>query len=279
MIDRRLVVGAALAGVAVPAWAQDNSRVRHHGVLVRVPDLDAALGFYGDGMGFAIADFLPREGWARLASNVPIYLEQSNGALPGGRVSNAEITFKVNNIEESRSTFQRAGAREVSENIFEVAVGKSIVFSDNAGIIHHALESNRPGAPFAEPRVYNTGFDLPVASIAPTRTLLEQGLGFVPMTERYFPPSIPYLEADSSFAFMLHHHQPGSPDWAPRANPQRSDLGVWQVFTSSDISSSVNRARLLGAESLLPRPERFAMGRRVSMVTPGGGPFEIWSWS
>ena len=101
---------------------------------------------------------------------------------------------------------------------YQVAIGRAQRFKDTTGIVHHMLQPNYALPPFAEPRIYNCGLDVPVDAIAPTRVLLEQKLGFAPMTERYFPPSIPYLEGDGSFGFMLHHNQPGEPDLRPRQN-------------------------------------------------------------
>lgn len=279
-MDRRVVLAGLGAMAPGAAFAQTNATVRHHGVLIRTPDLDAALAFYGDGLGFSIADFQPREGWARLACNLPIYLETA----PGGRlhqpdIANAEITFQSNNLEASIGVLRGAGARLTTEAPYEVAVGRSIRFADNAGVIHHMLQSNRPTPVFAEPRVYNCGLDVPAAAVAPTRALLEQALGFVAMTERYFPPSIPYLEADRSFAFMLHHHQPDEPDLRPREGARSDDLGAWQVFTTTDLRATASAARAAGAVALDRGPRRFPMGRRMAFITPGGGPFELWSWS
>lgn len=298
-VDRRLVIAGigALAPKVASAQAPAGNggptstdprfynltpppvAVRHHGVLIRTPSLDAALAFYGDGLGFAIADFQPRAEWARLASNLPIYIEASAaGRLPPHDVANSEITFKSNNLEATQSALRAAGAQNLSEAPYEVAVGRSIHFRDHAGIEHHLLQANREGPIFAEPRVYNTGFDVPVAAIEPTRALLERAFGFVPMTERYFPPSVPYLEADRSFAFMLHHHQPGSPDWKVRENPRSDDLGVWQVFVAADLRAAAAAAVSHGAIALDRRARRFPMGRRMAFVTPGGAPFEVWSW-
>lgn len=279
-VDRRTFVAGLGASIPGVARAQAGANVRHHGVLIRTTDLDAALAFYCDGMGLALGDFRPARGWARLSCNLPIYLEVSSSSrLHGAEIANAEITFQSNDLDASIPTLTAAGGRLTTAQPYEVAVGRSIRFADTAGIIHHMLQSSRPTPPFAEPRVYNCGFDVPAAAITPTRALLEQGLGFVAMTERYFPPSIPYLEADRSFAFMLHHHQPGEPDLAARPDPRADDLGVWQVFVAADLPAATRAATAAGAVPLDRRVPRFPMGRRMAFTTPGGGPFEIWSWT
>ena len=279
-ITRRLVFGAALAGAAAPGWAQPSANVSHHGVLIRTPNLDEALAFWGDGLGFAIADLRPREGWARLASNLPIYIEaRPQGRLAGGRVACVEITFQSNDLDVSIRSLRGAGAEIISDAPYEVAVGRSIRFKDSAGIVHHMLQPSRTGAPFAEPRVYNSGFEVPQAAIAPTRALLEQGLGFRAMTERYFPPSVPYLEQTGSFAFMLHHNQPFEEDLLPRTDARADDLGSTQVFAVPDLAAASRVALGQGATALDRRPQRFPMGRRRAFSTPGGAPFELWSWS
>lgn len=275
---RSLVTGVGAVLIPGLAFAEGNG-VRHHGALIRVPSLDAALAFWGDGMGFAIAEFRPREGLARLASNLPIYLEEApEGRLPPASAALVEITFQSNNLEASQLVLASAGARILTQQPREVAVGRSIVFSDIFGIPHHLLQSNRSPPVFAEPRIYNCGFEVPQSEIGPTRRLLEEGLGFKPMTERYFPPSIPYLEVDDSFAFMLHHNQPGSPDVESRMNGASDDLGVSQVFTTTDLPAISNAAVAAGAVALDRRSRRFGVASRRAFATPGGAPFEIWSW-
>lgn len=281
LFDRRLVVGGALASLTLaPAVAQTVSDVNHHGVIIRTPDLDDALAFWGDGLGFLIADLRPRDGWARLASNLPIYLEATpQGRLADERIACVEITFQSNDLEASMRSLRGAGSEIISETPYEVAVGRSIRFKDPAGIVHHLLQSSRLGPQFAEPRVYNSGFEVPQAAIPSTRALLEQGLGFIAMTERYFPPSVPYLEQSRSFAFMLHHNQPFEQDLLPRTDPRRDDLGAAQVFVVQDLGVASRAVIEHGAVALDHRARRFSLGRRRAFSTPGGAPFELWSWA
>lgn len=278
-ISRRVALGALCSAAADAAHAQPLPIVRHHGVLIRTPDLDGALAFYGDGLGFAIGELDARRGWARLSCNVPIYLEVvGSRQLHPPHLAGAEITFQSNDLEVSVRALQSAGATLTTSAPYTTAVGRSIRFADHAGAIHHMMQANRPTPPFAEPRVYNCGFDVPADAIAPTRALLERGFGLAPMTERYFPPSIPYLEADGSFGFMLHHNQEFEPDLAPREDSRQDDLGVCLVFTSTDLVGASAAARSGGALSLDRTPRAFPLGRRRGFATPGGAPFEIWQW-
>ncbi|GAM96950.1 hypothetical protein U91I_00571 [alpha proteobacterium U9-1i] len=193
-------------------------------------------------------------------------------------VANSEITFQSNDLDASIGVLRSAGARLTTSEPYVTAVGRSIRFADHAGVVHHMMHSARAAPLFAEPRIYNCGFDVPVAAIAPTRLLLESALGFVAMTERYFPPSVPYLEADRSFAFMLHHNQDFEPDLRPRETPSRDDIGVSLVFTSTDLRATA-RAAIAGGATVLDRGARtIALGHRMSFATPGGAPFEVWSW-
>jgi predicted enzyme related to lactoylglutathione lyase len=279
MLSRRVVLGGLAAVAAGHAEAEAAAQVRHHGVVIRTPDLDAALAFYGDGLGFAVTNLDARRGWARLAANMPIYLEVvGSGRLHPADVASSEITFQSNDLDASIAVLRGAGARLTTAEPYSTAVGRSIRFADHAGVIHHMMHSARPSPLFAEPRIYNCGFDVPASSIAPTRSLLEGALGFVPMTERYFPPSVPYLEADRSFAFMLHHHQDFEADLNVRDTPRRDDLGVALVFTSSDLRSASRAAIASGAIALDRSVRRFPSGQRMGFATPGGAPFEIWSW-
>ncbi len=278
-VSRRVALGGLAGMAAESSSANAAGRVRHHGVLIRTSDLDAALGFYGDGLGLGIADLDPRRGWARLVCNMPIYLEAvGDTRLHAENVASAEITFQSNDLDASVGRLRVAGARIATMEPYTTAVGRSVRFADHAGVVHHMMHSSRPAPVFAEPRIYNCGFDVPVAAVAPARSLLEGTLGFVPMTERYFPPSVPYLERDGSFAFMLHHHQNFEPDLRARESPERDDLGVALVFTSTDLRATARVAEAGGATLLERHARAFAHGWRMSLATPGGAPFEVWRW-
>lgn len=273
-LDRRellTVLGAA-------ALADDRVAIRHHGALIRVPSLDSAFAFYGDGMGFPLAQFDPHWRWARLVANLPIYLEQSEGRLPSQAGSAAEITFQVNDLATAIPNLQAAGAHVLTPEPYTTAVGRSIRFADSAGVVHHMMQAASAQPPFAEPRIYNCGFHVSHSAIGDARVLFS-ALGFLVMSERYYPPSLPYLERDHSFAFMLHEHQPFEADLEPRLDGRANDLGVWIVFTAPDLENASEVALHNGAIALTPQAEVFGWGRRRAFSGPAGAPFEIWSWT
>lgn len=274
-VNCRVALGGLASMIVGTAHANEGVQVRHHGVLIRTPELDAALAFYGDGLGLAIADFEPRRRWARIASNMPIYLEAvGNNRLHPENVANSEITFESNDLDASTGVLRSAGARLTTTGPYATAVGCAVRFADHAGVVHHMIHSARAAPVFAEPRIYNRGFDVPAAAIAPTRSLLEGAIGFAAMTERYFPPSVPYLETDRSFAFILHHKQDFEPDLLPREMPSRDNLGVPLVFTSMDLRAAARAAVAGGAKPLERSARTFSLGRRMRSATPGGAPFE-----
>lgn len=276
-ISRRRAASVLLAVAASPsAQAHAQGLVRHHGSLLKLGDLDLALSFFANGLGFGTAEYEPRRGWARLASNQAVYLEQSNGRAQPETAACAKVTFQTAALDVMIVHLTRAGAVTVSD-IRNVAVGRSILFRDPTGIVHSILQPNYTLPPFAEPRVYNSGLHVPQAHLAATRTLLEQGMGFVPLTERYFPPSVPYLEGDRSFSFMLHHNQPEEADFAVREGARSDDLGTWEVFTTEDLIAAARACVANGATQLQRRPSAFPRGERLAFLTPGGAPFELWS--
>lgn len=277
-VSRRAALGGSIAAFALSeARAAESGGVRLHGVLQKVNDFEQAVAFFGDTMGFGLAEFEPRHGWARLSSNVPIYLEATRGRLHPREAASSKIAFQTSSLEAATAYLQRAQA-EFFEAPREVAVGHSVRFADPSGAVHSLLQPNYAGAPVGEPRIYNCGFHLPVAAIPPARTLIESGLGFAPLTERYYPPSVPYLEGDRTFGFMLHHHQPSEPDFVERADARAEDAGVWLVFSTSDLDRAARSAAAHGATSL-GRTATRAGARRRAFLTPGGAPFEIWSWA
>jgi predicted enzyme related to lactoylglutathione lyase len=274
---RRTLLAASTLIATPKAFAEAGLVVRHHGALIKTASLDAAFAFYGDGMGFPIAGFAPHWRWAQLGANVPIYLEASSGRLTPQDGTCAELTFQSNDLDATIPVLRAAGARLLTETPYTTAVGRSIRFADTAGVVHHMMQANAAPPLFAEPRLYNCGFHMPHAAIAPTRLLLS-ALGFRASTERYYPPSIPYHEQDDTFAFMLHEHQPFEPDLAPNPSPRADDMGAWLVFTTNDLVRAGQRAHENGATLLTPGPVPFALGRRLALATPGGAPFELWMW-
>ncbi|NJM35754.1 MAG: hypothetical protein HC850_14840 [Rhodomicrobium sp.] len=255
---RALIVAAAMSGVSVSlARASTGARVVHHGVLIRVPDFDHALTIYSERMGLAAASFWPREGFARLICNLPIYVEAVNEPrLPLPDAAHVAITFMSNELAASRALHERAGATFESDEPNKVAVGKSYRFRDALGIKHHILQPARPTPIFAEPAVYNTGFQLPKAAMPAARRLLAEAMGFKVMTEQYYPPSVPFLEATGEFGFMAHEHHPWEADFAPRQSPSLSDIGVSMVFVTTDLPAASAAARTGGAVEITQKTNR-----------------------
>lgn len=278
ILSRRAALGGSIAAVTFgSAAAQESSGLRLHGVVQKVNDFEQAVAFFGDSMGFGLAEFDPRRGWARLSSNVPLYLEATTGRTHPREAASSKISFQTSSLEASTEFLRRAQA-DFFEAPREVAVGRSVRFVDPSGAVHSILQPNYVGAPVGEPRIYNCGFHLPVAAIPPARNLIESGLGFAPLTERYYPPSVPYLEADRTFGFMVHHHQPSETDFVERQDARADDAGAWLVFGAPDLDRASRSAVAHGAVAL-GRPPSLAGARRRAFLTPGGAPFEIWSWS
>lgn len=273
---RSVVAGAVGACLAAQASAGQSAKLRQHGVLLKVPDLDAALGFYGDGLGFPVNTATLGRGFAQLIANTPIYVEEvKNAAAIEPGAAHVYVALQTNDFDAGRRMLRAAGAKNISENVQEVAVGKVIYFEDPFGVRYSFMLINGERPPFSEPRIYNTGFHLPKAAIRAARKLVEDGFGFAAMTERYYPPSIPYLEANKSFAFMLHEHRPFETDWNPR-RVTPDDIGYSEVFVTRDLTDAVAAAKAHGARVLDKRPHRFPMGERVLIEVPGGAPLEIW---
>jgi catechol 2,3-dioxygenase-like lactoylglutathione lyase family enzyme len=281
---RRLLIAASLLAAQAPpiraaqpapapsAPQQDEIRqiARHHGVLIRVPDLDRARQFYVDLLGFE-AERLS-DTMLRLPDPTPIYLEQVAQPLrpPAEDEARAAIAFQARDIRVTAARLRERGVTFLSEEPIRVGVGLAMRFRDPFGNIHALLEQTAaPVPPFEEPEVYNSGFKIPDADTAALRDLFA-GLGIMVRTERYYPPSLPLGHRDGSFAFMLHENEQGEPEVRARIQPESAAVSL--VLATASLDGL--RSRLTDAE--IGDEGSFALGRRVRVTAPSGVSVEFW---
>ena len=268
-----------LAALQVPAHAGPEAlateqaatvpAVRHHGVLIRVPSLDAARTFYADVLGFRAVDVSPD--MLRLEDDVPIYLEQVDRPLrpPADDEARAAVAFQTQDVRAAVARLRAAGVAFLSEEPFEVGVGLAVRFRDPFGNIHALLEHRVSAVPpFDEPKVYNSGLKQPDAD-TPALRVLFQDLGMTVRTERYYPPSLPLGHSDGSFAFMLHENEAIEPEIRPRADPDAAAVSL--VFAVEDMDAV---RRQVGDG--MTEPRGFALGERAHLTVPSGVPIEFW---
>ena len=95
-------------------------------VLLRVPDLEAALHFYRDGLGLKPA-------WRRDGNSAGLKMTDSDTEFVLLQESGSpETDLLVESVESAREAFQRAGGTVV-EPPFEIPIGKSAVLRDPWG--------------------------------------------------------------------------------------------------------------------------------------------------
>ena len=205
--------------------------IRIHGALINVADLVEALEFYSEILGFRVEDQWPDAKMVQLASDFPIYLREVPNESPPQNAdrSRASITFKTANIASQYEYMNRNGVQFLADAPHHVGVGFAMLFRDPFGTVHSLLQQTiAESDPFDEPNIYNVGFHH--SNVAETRSLYVETLGFMVLTEKYFPPALPLGYPDGSFGFMLHEH-----DLGPALEFYPNGTGTTLVFSTTDL--------------------------------------------
>lgn len=268
---RALFLLAAGVLLLSPSRAEE---VRFHGVLIRVPDVERAIAFYGGVMGF---DLQRREvGLAVLRDSTPIYLEQTDAALvpPAEDEARSSVAFLTKDLAATTRAFRAKGVQFLREEPGKVGVGIANRFLDPFGNNHALIQQTiAEPPPFEEPEVYNSGFKIADRDTNAMRRLFIEVLGLTARTEKYYPPSLPIGHKDGTLAFMVHENEAFEPEVRPRGDPKSAAVSL--VLATDDLDATRRRLLAAGFDQLGPiRP--FSMGVRMTLITPAGVPMEFW---
>jgi predicted enzyme related to lactoylglutathione lyase len=281
LISLFLVAALALAACAAPAQLES---VRWHGVLIRTPDVARSVEFYDRVLAYDESATWASGRLVRLTGDDPIYLEQTAHPVQAPAPldeARAAIAFRVIDLDASIQSMRALGVELVNPEPFAVGVGAAIRFRDADGNVHSLLQTAQPPQPpFVEPAMYNSGFKLPDSDTAFVRELVAS-LGFEVMTERYYPPSLPLLHGDRSFAFMVHENEREEPEIRPRSSISTQQNGTVLVLVTDDIAATRRRVarHVGGAVGAVDAISRFPLGRRFAFTTRSGVPTEVWQLS
>ena len=186
----------------------ENTNIKIYGVKIKISDMDQALSFYHNKMGFEISNRnnYPNQVELKNDSELKLFLSLSKDKYQHSE-NNEErvsVTFQSNNLLQTIKNLKAKDVNFLSIDPFIVGVGIAIKFRDPFGNVHSILEEQvGKKTEFKEPRIYNVGF-----SNKNWETLREfycDIIGFNVRTEYYFP-AIPIGNPDGSFAFMLHQN-------------------------------------------------------------------------
>lgn len=226
MITILLCLFSALALFQVP---ETPPVIRTCGVRIDVPDMDKAIEFYCEKLGFrhtrgdgkTFAEL-------RAGDSTRIFLKsnkQAASSIPGEAKS--KITLQVNDLDEAIGRAKRAGISFAEQTPRNEAIGRAISITDPFGTVISLMHVTvRPSPVFKEPRLYNYGFE--TNNMEQSRSFYCGLLGFHVMTEKYLPLDLPLTNTDKSFGFMIHFRE-----WIKPATRQGS---VALVFQCDDLS-------------------------------------------
>lgn len=205
----------ALAGSDTRRVAAEASEpgliIRTHGVKINVDDMDKALAFYGDKLGFEIENRqgYPREVFLKTGGRIKLSLRAvsklQSFAPADTRVS---LTLQVNDLDEAIARMKARGAEFAEAEKRKEGVGYAISIQDPFGhrisLMHQTIVKVEP---FKEPRIYNFGFYIP--NMDEGRDFYSKKLGFIEQTTKYLPGDMPLIHQDKGLGYFMLHSRPG----------------------------------------------------------------------
>jgi catechol 2,3-dioxygenase-like lactoylglutathione lyase family enzyme len=225
---RSLVIGSLLL-IAIEAQAQFTVRA----LKINVEDMNAAVAFYRDKLGFEIRDGVV----VGLDDELRVLINRVKRVHPSG----LGFTLQVNDLDVAIATMKAKGV-EFAGDVRIEGVGNAISIRDPFGrpisLMHQTI---RKVEPFREPRLYNFGFRVP--DMARARAFYEK-LGFVALTERYLPRDLPLGDTSKHFAFMLHA-RPDAAKHAGKGEPMNSIVFGALDFAAAEKTLRAADARIL----------------------------------
>jgi catechol 2,3-dioxygenase-like lactoylglutathione lyase family enzyme len=195
---------------AATVCAQPTMLLRTSALKINVENIDRALSFYAETLGFEVADrsHYPQEVTLKTDDNFRLVLHKvAHVRRAAATDTQVGLTIQVNDLDQAIARMKSLNVRFGDDKPRKEAVGNAITIFDPFGMrvsmMHETVVKN---APFKEPRIYNFGVLIP--DMAAGRDFYANKLGFVVRSEKYLPLDLPLGHDDKTFAFMLHY-RPG----------------------------------------------------------------------
>lgn len=263
-----------VAVAAAPNQPETEILIRTRGVKINVEDMEKALAFYRDRLGFEIED----------RSNYPDYVilktnERNKLILncvkrlksQGATDTKLSFTLQVNDLDEAIERMKSLGVEFAETEKRKEGVGSAIYIKDPFGrrisLMHQTIVKVEP---FKEPKLYNFGFLVP--DMAAARNFYSDTLGFVVRSERYLPLDLPLGHKDKSFAFMLHY-RPGVQ--MVKSDYQKSAALNTLVFETNNLKAAINELKKKGVRFIHEKSRRGVEGEYVAFADPFGNVSEL----
>jgi len=237
--------------------------LRHHALLVRVPDLRLSVAFYAALRGARETGLAG--GFARLGDG--LYLEEVAPA-PGPAFDQARAftTFTVPDLDAIDLTRD-----PLTQTPKPVRGGACLRVRDPFGNVQVLFAPRGDAVPMAP-----SGIKIPIASVPAARHLYGDFLCFAESALHY-PPQLAMNHRDGTPGFVIEDKENWEPDMRVRAPLYPHETGAVLVFTFPDLAElHANLARR--AVRLTPILD-FALGKRMGLIDPAGLASEIWQFA
>lgn len=200
-------VGDKKAAARTP---ESELTIRTSGVKINVADMDKALAFYTEKLGFEIEsrqDY-PREVFLQTNDRIKLSLRAVKKLQkPGPADTRVSFTLQVNDLDEAIARMKARGVEFAEAEKRKEGVGYAMSvqtpFGHRISLMHQTIVKV---APFKEPRIYNFGFYLP--NMDEGRDFYSRKLGFIEQTQKYLPGDMPLIHQDKTLGYFMLHVRP-----------------------------------------------------------------------
>lgn len=253
---------------SAPAFAQD-APLKLASLRLGVTDLAQSATFYAQHCGFDLAGDHSDEGFMVLVNQgVPLVLTRAESPIEStDQHCRVRFNFKTDDLDKQVAAMTAAGVHFVGAEQ-RSAVGRYTVFVDPSGNRHNMKQLNDQKAPLPRPAVYDVGVS--VADMGSARAYYGGVLGFEPLTEKYYPPVVPYQQRGVTF-FILSD--------APGLQPATAAYGktAWagMAFEAPEIGAAMKSLRQAGVRFIDELPRRAGPVLCAAFVDPFGNPHEL----
>lgn len=243
------ILACLLVSVASLGASEDEPVIRAYGVKINVTDMDKALRFYCDKLGFEIEDRAqyPQQIFLKTDDPIKLILNRVNKLHRSDPNDSAvSFTLQVNDLDQAITRMKSQGVEFAEKDRRKEGVGYAQSIRDPFGrsisMMHQTIVKVEP---FKEPKLYNFGYT--ISDMAAARDFYAGKLGFKVRSEKYLPLDLPLGHSDKTFAFMLHYR----PGIKPVKNPypEASPFNT-VVFETDDLRRAVSMLKESGVKIL-----------------------------
>ena len=236
--------------------------LRTYAIKINVTDMDKAIGFYADKLGFVIKSKQHYPQMVSLFSNSEegdIILNKVNNIIGEGENDvKTGISFQVNDLDSAIERLKSKGVNLGNAMKQKEGVGYAISFEDPFGtplsVMHVTIVKQ---AYFTEPKIYNYGVLL--TDMDKGREFFKQ-LGFVERSKKYLPLDMPLGHPDKSFAFMLHYRDGVQNIQYNTSNDEHLVI----MFQVNDIEEAISKMKQAGVSFVQQKIQENPLGRWIS---------------